>query len=303
MMRTFCLSALLCASLSATPAFADPARYATPQDALDALIDGLRNGDRQAVLTVFGEEAADYLSEGDPELDQRNRLALLDLYREGYRFEPQGDGSVRLALGAAGWLFPVPVARLDDGTWAFDNDAGREEVRLREIGRNELEMIDLLEAYVAIQRAFRQIDLDGDGVMEFAQRVISTSAEAPDGLFWPEDNTYLGELFARAALDGYSDGTDDQDPDPHFGYLFRILTSQTDAAPGGAMDYIVNGNMVGGHALLAVPAEFGETGVHSFMVSENGVILEAVFGAETLDVASGITAFDPTEDWAPVVLE
>lgn len=281
-------------------AAAQPANFATPQDALEAMMSALSASDRAAVLDVFGAEAEDYLSEGDPVEDQLNRLTLLGLYAEGYRFEPQEDGSVMIALGEEGWLFPVPVARTDGGTWSFDNEAGREEVRLREIGSNELEIMELLEAYVSIQNTFRQSDFDADGVMEFAQRIISSSPEARDGLFWPGDDPLLGELFARASATGYNDGTEDQPPEPFFGYYFRILTGQTDAAPGGAMDYIVNGNMVGGHALLAVPAVYGETGVHSFMVSENGILLEAILGEDTLDIAAGLDAYDPNESWAPV---
>lgn len=288
------------ASFFAGAGFADPARYATPQDALDALMSGLSAADKSAVLTVFGEDAADYLSDGDPVEDQINRMALLALYQDGFRFEPQQDGSVLIALGPEGWLFPVPIAKGAEGQWSFDNEAGREEVRLREIGGNELEIIELLDAYVEIQSEFRQTDMDGDGVMEFAQQVISTSAQARDGLFWPEEDTILGELFARASVTGFNDGTSDQPPEPFFGYYFRVLTEQSDAAPGGAMNYIVNGNMVSGHAMLAVPAVYGETGVHSFMVSENGVILEAVLGEETLELASEMTAFDPTDDWTPV---
>lgn len=298
-MRTLKIfAAVFC--LAAGSGAAEPARYATPQDALEALMTGLRNADKAAILEVFGEDAADYLSDGDPVEDQVNRLTLLGLYQGGYRFEPQEDGSVMIALGDEDWLFPVPVARVDDGQWAFDNEAGREEVRLREIGNNELEIIELLTAYVGIQSNFRQTDMDGDGVMEFAQNVISSSAEARDGLFWPEEDTLLGELFARASATGYNDGEADQPPEPFFGYYFRVLKSQSDAAPGGAMDYVINGNMVGGHAMLAIPAVFGETGVHSFMVAENGIILEAVLGDDTLDLAAEITSFDPTEDWEPV---
>jgi len=301
-MGTFRIAAAVTlASLFAGPVIAEPARYSTPQDALEALMTGLRAADKTAVLTVFGEDAADYLSDGDPVEDQLNRLTLLGLYQEGYRFEPQEDSSVMIALGAEGWLFPVPVSKDEGGQWSFDNEAGREEVRLREIGGNELEIIELLEAYVEIQRNFRQADMDGDGVMEFAQQVISSSAEARDGLFWPNEDTMLGELFARASATGYNDGTTDQPPEPFFGYYFRILTEQSDAAPGGKMNYIVNGNMVGGHAILAVPAIYGETGIHSFMVSENGLILEAVLGEDTLELAAVIESFDPTEIWTAVI--
>ncbi|MEE4189049.1 MAG: DUF2950 family protein [Roseobacter sp.] len=299
-MRITKVIALTASLFLAGPVFAQPASYATPQDALDAMIDALRASDRAAVLGVFGEDAEDYLSDGDPVEDKLNRLTLLALYQEGYRFEPQEDGAVMIALGAESWLFPVPIAKTEEGLWSFDNEAGREEVRLREIGVNELEILELLEAYVTIQSSYRQVDLDGDGVMEFAQQIISSTPEARDGLFWPDEDTLLGELFARASATGYNDGTSDQPPEPFFGYYFRILTKQSDAAPGGAMDYVINDNMVGGHALLAVPAVYGETGVHSFMVAENGVILEAVLGEDTLDLAAEMDAYDPNENWTIV---
>ncbi|WP_170789319.1 DUF2950 family protein [Ruegeria lacuscaerulensis] len=281
------------------PAWAEPAAYASPQEALEAMVAALKSPEAGAALAVFGPEAADYLSDGNPVEDKINKLALLSLYKEGYRLVPQDDGSVLIALGEEGWLFPVPIAKTDT-SWSFDNDSGREEVRLREIGRNELDVIELMEAYVEIQADFRSQDQDGDGVREFASQIISTSADQRDGLFWASEDTLLGELFARASAFGFSDGETDFAPEPFSGYYFRILTEQTDAAPGGAMDYIVNGHMVAGHALLAVPAEFGETGVHSFMVSENGVVFEAVLGEDTLEKAAGIKGFDPTEEWQPV---
>ena len=294
-LTTFALTAFM-----AGPSFADPAIFPTPQVALETMMAALKAGDRNAVLEVFGEEARDYLSDGDPVEDRNNRLELLELYSEGYRMVPQDDGSVKIALGEDGWLFPVPLAKSGDTSWSFDNEAGRTEVALREIGYNELEVIELLQAYVTIQSDFRKVDQDGDGVMEFARQIISTSAERRDGLFWAAEDTPLGELFARASALGYNDGIADQPPEPYSGYFFRILTSQTEAAQGGAMDYLVNDNMVGGHAILAVPAEFGETGVHSFMVSENGIILEAILGEDTLEKAEAITSYDPTEEWQPI---
>lgn len=299
-MRNYIANGLTLAVLTAMPLMADPAEYDAPQDALDAMISALKAQDRAAVLEVFGTEAEDYLSEGDPVEDRVNRLVLLGLYAEGYRFVPQEDGSVMIAMGEKGWLFPVPVVKAENEKWSFDNEAGREEVLLREIGGNELDVIELMQAYVDIQSEFRQFDHDGDGVMEFASQIISTSTAQPDGLFWAQEGTLMGELFARASANGYSDGETDHPPEPFSGYYFRILTGQSDAAPGGAMDYIVNGNMVGGHALLAVPAVFGETGVHSFMVSENGRLMQSVLGEDTLDRAALITNYDPNADWEPL---
>ena len=210
---------------------------------------------------------------------------------------PQEDGSLVLALGVNGWPFPIPIERTGN-VWAFDVVAGQEEVLDREIGLNELEIIDLLEAYVDVQAAYRLVDHDDDGVMEFARQIISSSETARDGLFWPAPDSPLGVLFARASVDGFSDGEQDFEPEPYSGYYFRILTEQTAAAPGGKMDYLVNDNMVGGHALLAVPADFGVSGITTFMVSENGIVLEAVLGEDTLEIAAPMIAYDPTSEWA-----
>lgn len=296
MFRSF-LTGFALACSTALPLAADPARFETPFDALEGMIAALEADKPKAVLDVFGPEAEDLLSSGSQAEDNENRVKLLAAYHQGYRLVPQEDGSVVIALGEDGWPFPVPLAR-GDGGWSFDIEAGREEVANRTIGLNEIDVIDLLDAYVDVQAEFRLVDHDGDGVMEFASQIIS-SAETRDGLFWPGQDSLVGEALARASETGYNDGAKDHDPEPYLGYYFRILTRQTAAAPGGEMDYLVNGNMVGGHAILAVPANYGETGVHSFMVSENGVILEAVLGEETLETAAQIDAYDPGPDWKP----
>lgn len=169
----------------------------------------------------------------------------------------------------------------------------------REIGRNELAVIDLMHAYVDVQAAFRLIDHDGDGVMEFARAIIS-SETARDGLFWIDGDGPVGDLLARASARGFSDGAQDQAPEPHLGYLYRILQGQSAAAPGGEMSYLVGDNMVAGHALLAVPAAYGESGVHSFLVNENGILLESDLGEDTLSIAAEITSYDPGAIWTPV---
>lgn len=297
-MRRILFIGLAATCVSTSPLAADPAVYATPHDALVAFIEAVSDSDRDAVLTVFGPENEDLISTGNAAEDQRNRLEILQMYREGYRMEPRDDGSVTIAFGADAWPFPIPLDRVEGG-WAFDAEEGRAEVAIREIGGNELEVIDLMDAYGDVQAAFRLIDHNGDGVMEFARRIIS-DADSRDGLFWPGPGSPIGADFARAAADGFSDGETDYQPDPYNGYYFRILTAQSDAAPGGALDYVVNGHMLAGHALLAVPSAYGETGIHSFMVNENGIILEADLGADTLELVADMTEYDPGEEWSPV---
>jgi hypothetical protein len=270
--------------------------YDTPQAALDALFSAISAGDAGAAVAAMDPSAADLMEADDPEAVAETLSDLSDLYLEGYRFVPQGE-SVVIELGMDGWPFPVPILRADGG-WRFDADSAREEILARRIGANELDVIDILDAYVDNQSDFRMVDHDGDGVMEFASSILSSEG-GRDGLYWAGEGSPVGDIAARASLDG----VDAEDGEPYAGYFFRILTAQGEAAPGGAMSYIVNGNMVAGHALLAVPAVYGETGVHTFMIGESGIALQADLGPESLDVAFGITAFDPVRDWEVVTIE
>lgn len=293
------LPALALAALIAPSALiADPATYASPQAALDAFVAGLETPGPDALLEVFGPEAADMVADNTQEENDFNRATIIALYSQGYRFQPTGEDSVHLLLGAESWPFPVPIARTGDA-WQFDIAAGRDEILFREIGLNELDVIDLMFAYVSVQSTFRALDQDDDGVMEFAQSIIS-DAESRTGLFWPGDDSPFGELLALAAFEGYSDGSEDHQPQPYLGYYFKVLHGQSAAAPGGEISYLVNDNMIAGHALLAVPANYGETGVHAFMVSENGIVLEADLGEDSLSVAADMATYDPTDAWAPV---
>ncbi len=297
--RAGALPLMFCFSL-ATSTFAaeTPAVYDTPQDVLSAMVSALEAKDRDALLGVFGTSAEDLLYSGNAERDAVNREIVLGAYLEGYRFVPRDEGGVELILGADDWPFPVPIAEAGDG-WAFDVEAGRDEVLFRRIGLNEIEAMELMAAYVDIQAEYRLVDHDGDGVMEFAASILSSDEEAEDGLVWAAPDSPLGERIALASLDGYSEDGTDYEAEPFGGYFYRILTAQGPAAPGGEMDYVIGGNMVAGHALLAVPADYGSSGIHSFMVSENGVILEADLGEESLETGYAITRYDPDERWTP----
>ncbi|MEH6835170.1 MULTISPECIES: DUF2950 family protein [Falsihalocynthiibacter] len=283
---------------STLPTFAadGPATYATPQDALEAFVAAL--GNREAVLEVFGTDATDVLVSGDAQEDAENRAEIEALIQEGYRFQLDEENRVTLLLGAEAWPFPIPLAKTDTA-WAFDIEAGRDEVFYRSIGLNELETIDMIEAYVELQLAYRLVDHDADGVLEFAASILSSDG-ARDGLVWADEDSPLGERIALASLDGFSDGETDQEAEPFGGYYYRVLQGQGASAPGGALDYIVGGNMIAGHALLAVPATYNETGVHSFIVSENGRVFAADLGENSLDVALEILTYNPDTAWSPV---
>jgi hypothetical protein len=291
------LSAALSLALIAAPALAEPQRFASPDAAVEALVAAVRAKDRAAGLAIFGPENEDVVLTGEDAADAEAWTNFIEAFDELHRIAPAVDGVATLYIGKNQWPMPIPIARGADGLWAFDAEAAREEIFFRRIGRNELDAIATLRAYGPVQARFRAVDHDGDGVMEFAARITAT-AQTRDGLHWPTGadgvESPVGDLAAAADADAPAETRE-----PLHGYYYRILTAQGPAAPGGAMAYRVNGNMVAGHALLAFPADYGESGVMTFMVAENGLVLEADLGPETGALASGIVVFDPGEGWAP----
>lgn len=288
--------------LGTVPVWADAARFASPEAAVDALEAALDARDREAVLGIFGPESEDILSTGDQTEDREVWGDFLDDLRRIRRLETGPDGAVMLNVGRDNWPFPAPIVETD-GMWSFDAEAAREEVLMRRIGGHELAVIEIMERIGDIQASYRRTDHDGDGVMEFAASILS-SPGARDGLFWPEEeggqpSPFNGD-FARANFFGFSEDGADVEPEPFEGYYFRILQGQGEAAPGGAYSYMIGGNMVAGHALVAYPATYGDTGIMSFMVGEDGVVLEADLGENTLARALEIELYDPGEDWMPV---
>ncbi|SNS56675.1 DUF2950 family protein [Tropicimonas sediminicola] len=275
--------------------------YPTPQDALETLVAALSSGETAEVVDAIGPDVTELMRPDDDVERAEDWAELLAAYGEGYRFVPLADGRVEIVLGADDWPFPFELERGAEG-WSFDVASGLDEIAAREIGLNELDVIDALEAYVEIQAAYRLVDHDGDGVMEFAAHVISTEGTR-DGLYWPGEDSPIGDLVAQASFEGYAEAGEETDPEPYLGYVFQVLDGQGPDAPGGEMSYVVNGNQVAGHALLAVPAEYGVTGVMTFMVGENGRIYEADLGEDTLSVAAAIELFNPGEGWSEIEVE
>lgn len=293
--------ALACATFLAVPAFAADAGqvFATPQDALEKMIEAMATEGDAALLGVFGSDAQDLITTGNPLRDAENRAILLQQFAVGYRFQSAETGHVHVLLGADGWRFPVPLVRGDAG-WRFDVEEGRDEVLSRRIGLNELDTMEIMYAYVEAQAVFRLVDHDNDGVMEFAAGILPSEPGARDGLFWRGADSLMGELIALAALEGDNDGSNDQTPTPFGGYYYRVLSGQGADAPGGEMNYAIGGHQVAGHALLAVPAEYGNSGIHSFLISENGILFEADLGEDSVAFAREATAYNPGEPWMPV---
>lgn len=281
-------------------ALAEPTAFETPDEAVAAVIAAVEAEDGPALLAVFGPEAKDILFSGDEVTDRAIWREFLASYREEHRIEVTEGGVAVLHVGRADWPFPPQIVASATG-WRFDAEHAREEILARRIGLNELDVMDLLRAGVGVQQAYRAADHDGDGVLEFAAGILS-SPGTRDGLYWPEEEgteeSPIGDFLARASADGYNFEGTDEAPDPYMGYYFRILQSQGPNAPGGAYDYIMGGNMVAGHAYLAYPAEYGQSGIISFMVGEAGVIYEADLGPDTEALAAAIQSFDPGQGWA-----
>jgi Protein of unknown function (DUF2950) len=283
------------AGLITASAAADQRKFPTAQAAMDALMAALEAADRGAVLAIFGNEYADFLTGGD---DAAARVEWRNVYnaaKEATVLRPDGDGRYVAVVGRRAWPLPIPIVE-DQGAWRFDTAAGIEEVTNRRIGRNELAAMELARNYVAAQRIYASADRDGDQVLEYAQRVIS-SANQQDGLYWlatpgtgPSPfGPYISEVSEFLAGKERSD--------PYQGYYFRVLTKQGANVPGGAYDYIINGNMIAGFALVGWPADYGTTGIMTFLVSHRGRLLEKDLGPDTEQVVAAMQAYDPDASW------
>lgn len=299
MKRSLAVAALCLLPMGMGTAFAEPAAYETPEAAVAALVGALNARDRDALLAAFGPEHEDLIFSGDAARDREDWTEFMLAYNALNRINTE-DGVATLYIGADQWPLPFPIVIGPDGSWRFDAEAGREEILARRIGENEINVIELLRGYVRVQAAYRQIDYDGDGVMEFASAIISDDGER-NGLYWPPEpgtpESPIGAFMAQASAAGYSVDGDDTEPEPYLGYYFKVLQRQGEGAPGGAMEYAQGGNMVAGHAILAFPSAYDETGVMSFLVGENGIVFEADLGEETRTRAAEIDSFDPVGDW------
>lgn len=292
--RCLATAALL---LVCAPAFAQEA-FETPEAAVTALVGAAKQGDKAKLLDILGPEGEEVISSGDAVADTNARDSFVAAYDEKHVLEPEGKDTTILVLGADDWPFPIPIVERD-GKWEFDTGAGHEEILLRRIGRNELSAIQASLAYVAAQNDYAALDVDGRRPPAYAQRIVS-SPGAKDGLYWPsaegDAQSPLGALFAEASEEGYAPGGGT--PAPYHGYYYRILKGQGGGAEGGAFDYVVDGRMIGGFGLLAYPAEYGNSGIMTFMVNHDGVVLQKDLGPDTGELAGEIEAFAPDETWA-----
>ena len=304
-MKTLALALSIAASPLSNMAHAAPAMtqqtFATPEDAVKALVEAVRANDSNAVLVVLGPKSRSWLSSGDAVADRRAAEKFLINFERKHALSESAEGKVFLLAGEDDWSFPAPLVKKSGG-WAFDSLAGREELINRRVGANELSAIQTLLATVDAQREYAVNDLDGNGFNDYAQRFVSTPGKR-DGLFWPvyasEALSPLGPLVGLAAREGYGKKADGK-PVPYHGYHFRMLSEQGKSAPGGAYSYLVKGKMIGGFAAIAYPAKYGVSGVMTFVVNHDATVYEKNLGKNTPASTLKMRSFSPDSSWTKV---
>jgi hypothetical protein len=272
--------------------------FSTPEEAVDALAVAVKSGAQMNILKVLGFRGADIVSSGDDVADAEARQHFTAAYDAKHSIKLEGDKKGVIILGADDFPFPIPLVREKRG-WEFDTATGRLEILYRRIGRNELDAIQTCLAYVDAQNEYAEKDRTGAGIGVYAQRIVSASGKK-DGLYWPSsdgDQSPLGELAAQASAEGYKVGSG---PVPYHGYYYRILTEQGPNAPGGTLNYVVKGKMIGGFALVAYPAEYGNSGVMTFLVNHTGTLYQKDLGNRTLNLVTRMPWFDPDQTWKKV---
>jgi len=296
MMLVLCLLSMAAVGV-AMGAAARQKSFPTPEEGVQALIEAAQKHDQTTLLTILGPEAKSLVSTGDPVADQESSEHFVKSYEEAHTLMPSGDTKVVLQIGKDEWPFPIPLIKGSAG-WRFDTPAGKEELLNRRIGRNELDVIQVCLAYVDAQHEYYRRNPMNTSLLQYASKFISTKGKR-DGLYWEtsadEPPSPLGPLVARARREGYKRAAGK--PVPYHGYYYKMLTSQGPDAPDGAYDYVVRGKMIGGFALVAYPAQYGSSGIMTFIVNHDGVVYEKDFGSKTTAAAQSITKFNPDKTW------
>jgi len=291
------LAALVFAGVLAMPAAAAPVAakqaFKTPEAAMEAFGAAIVNNDEAEKEAVLGKNFRTFIPPQGADI----RYRFLEYWAQSHKVEMDGDARARIAVGDSGWTLPIPLVKTKAG-WLFDLKAGKEEMTIREIGRNELAAIKVASAFVDAQREYAARDWNGDGVREYARKIVS-SAGHKDGLYWPDqagqEQSPLGPLLARAAAERGI-----KQPGSYYGYRYRILTSQGAQAAGGVRDYIIDGRMTGGFGLIMWPAIYGQTGVMTFMVNQEGQVFEQNLGPDTARKVERLRSFNPDASWRKV---
>ncbi len=278
----------------------DQETFASPDEAVKALVDALKAFDTKALSAIFGPGSKDVISSGDPIADKTANERFINLYAQKNKLEETDANKVVLYLGNKEWPFPIPIVK-KDAVWQFDTNEGREEILARRIGRNELSVIQICLAYVDAQREYAL--KDRDGLLAYAQKFVSDSGKK-DGLYWEakegDEQSPLGPLVAAAQEQGYTGRQSGDKPVPYHGYYYRILKAQGKHARGGSYDYVIKGKMIGGFALVAYPARYGSSGIMTFIVNHDGVVYQKDLGENSEKAALGMKLFNPDSTWEKV---
>lgn len=275
--------------------------FASPDEAGTALLEAAKSGDQNALLAIFGLEAKEILYSGDAAEDKAAIEGFVAAYPVMHRWRKMDDGAQILLVGADNFPFPIPLKKNGSAQWFFDTAAGKDEILSRRIGRNELAVIDICGALVDAQAEYFSQARNGDSTKQYALKFISDTGKQ-NGLYWESSEgqpmSPLGPLVAFATEEGYRAKPNSHVP--FHGYYFHALKGQGSHAPGGAKDYVINGKMTGGFAYVAYPAEYGNSGIMTFIINQDGNLFQKDLGKSTTETATAMSQFDPNEGWNPV---
>jgi hypothetical protein len=295
------LAVLLTGSIAlgeATPVAQEQKTFSSPEEAVKALVTAARNNEGDELIAIFGPAGRDLLSSGDAVADKQRREQFVKAFDEKNDLVAE-KGEMVIVVGKNDWPFPIPLVKKGE-TWSFDTEKGKDELLNRRIGQDELSTIQTMLAIVDAQREYAMKDVDGDGILEYAEKFRSDPGKR-NGLYWKtkegEEPSPLGELVASARAEGYAATGSNDEPVPYHGYYFRMLKRQGEHAPGGALDYVVRGSQIGGFAVVAYPAAYGNSGVMTFVVNHDGVVYEKNLGEDTAETAKAMKDYDPGPGW------
>jgi hypothetical protein len=271
--------------------------FGSPEEAMKTLVETVKAGDRKGMMAILGPEGEDIIESGDEVADKNAQEQFVRAYQEKVDFVKEKEDRVSIIVGKDHWPLPIPIVKRGEG-WVFDTKAGREEMINRRVGRNELKAIQVCLTYVEAQREYATTDRGRDGIIQYAQKIASDK-DRRNGLYWEvaegEVPSPLGPLAAKAAAEGYRRAGDK--PTPFHGYYYKILKGQGMSAPGGAYQYVINGHMVAGFALVAWPAEYDVSGVMTFIVNQNGTVYQKDLGLKTGELVKAMTLYNPDRTW------
>lgn len=283
-----------CVPARSTAQQAGQKTFPSAEQASNALFTAVQNNDEKAMLEILGPEGKQIVSSGDEAEDAQNRANYAQKYQEMHRIVKEPDGTTTLYIGAENWPTPIPLVNKGN-TWYFDTDAGKKEILFRRVGRNELSAIRVCEELVAAEKEYHSSQHD-----VYAQKIFSDEGQH-NGLYWKaadsEPQSPIGPLVAQAVVEGYNSKTEEGSHTPFRGYYFRVLTRQGKNAPGGTKNYVVDGKMTVGFAVVAFPAEYRSSGVMTFIVGEDGVVYQKDLGKKTEVVAKAMKEYDPNSTW------